>query len=92
MTGTNRGIGLELVKQLAEKTGEEAHIYACCRDPEGASAKVKQLQIFLIVLRSTNTHTRCYKRRSRETDLRTLSEAWNHVHEEDFLILYLSVK
>ncbi|XP_044213077.1 C-factor [Thunnus albacares] len=39
VTGTNRGIGLELVKQLGEKTGEDAHIYACCRDPEGARAK-----------------------------------------------------
>ncbi|XP_041852323.1 C-factor [Melanotaenia boesemani] len=39
VTGTNRGIGLELVKQLAEKTGKEAHIYACCRDPEGTRAE-----------------------------------------------------
>ncbi|XP_039663935.1 C-factor-like [Perca fluviatilis] len=34
VTGTNRGIGLELVKQLAERTGGEAHIYACCRAPD----------------------------------------------------------
>ncbi|XP_035520512.1 C-factor [Morone saxatilis] len=39
VTGTNRGIGLELVKQLAEKTGEESHIYACCREPEGVRAE-----------------------------------------------------
>lgn len=39
VTGTNRGIGLELVKQLAEKTGEVAHIYACCREPAGTSAE-----------------------------------------------------
>ncbi|XP_035986790.1 C-factor isoform X1 [Fundulus heteroclitus] len=39
VTGTSRGIGLELVKQLAEKTGKEAHIYAGCRDPEGKRAK-----------------------------------------------------
>ncbi|XP_062277034.1 C-signal-like [Scomber scombrus] len=39
VTGSNRGIGLELVKQLAEKTGQDTHIYACCREPEGASAK-----------------------------------------------------
>lgn len=45
VTGTNRGIGLELVKQLAEKTGEVAHIYACCREPAGTSAEVRQLQI-----------------------------------------------
>ncbi|XP_039989331.1 uncharacterized oxidoreductase C663.09c isoform X5 [Xiphias gladius] len=40
VTGSNRGIGLELVKQLAEKTGEKAHIYACCREPEGTRAEV----------------------------------------------------
>ncbi|XP_076589517.1 C-signal-like [Chaetodon auriga] len=39
VTGSNRGIGLELVKQLAEKTGAEAHIYACCRQPEGSGAE-----------------------------------------------------
>jgi len=39
VTGSNRGIGLELVKQLAEKTGEEAHIYATCREPEGTRAE-----------------------------------------------------
>ncbi|XP_041795579.1 C-factor [Chelmon rostratus] len=39
VTGTNRGIGLELVKQLAEKTGPEARIYACCRQPEGSGAE-----------------------------------------------------
>ncbi|XP_034734517.1 C-factor [Etheostoma cragini] len=39
VTGTNRGIGLELVKQLAEKTGGEAHIYACCRAPDGTRAE-----------------------------------------------------
>ncbi|KAM4572498.1 C-signal-like [Odontesthes bonariensis] len=39
VTGTNRGIGLELVKQLAEKTAKEVHIYACCREPGGARAE-----------------------------------------------------
>ncbi|KAG7522581.1 hypothetical protein JOB18_026072 [Solea senegalensis] len=39
VTGTNRGIGLELVKQLAEKTGQQCHIYACCREPEGTGAE-----------------------------------------------------
>ncbi|XP_026221724.1 SDR family oxidoreductase [Anabas testudineus] len=39
VTGSNRGIGLELVKQLAETTGEESHIYACCREPEGTRAE-----------------------------------------------------
>ncbi|XP_070828844.1 C-signal-like [Chaetodon trifascialis] len=39
VTGSNRGIGFELVKQLAEKTGAGAHIYACCREPEGSGAE-----------------------------------------------------
>lgn len=39
VTGSNRGIGLELVEQLAEGTGEETHIYAGCRAPEGAGAE-----------------------------------------------------
>ncbi|XP_074487703.1 C-signal-like [Sebastes fasciatus] len=39
VTGTNRGIGLELVKQLAEGTRVEAHIYAGCRAPEGTRAE-----------------------------------------------------
>uniref|UniRef100_A0A667ZUI6 Zgc:158868 n=1 Tax=Myripristis murdjan TaxID=586833 RepID=A0A667ZUI6_9TELE len=40
VTGSNRGIGLELVKQLLDNTGQEDHIYACCREPEGAGAEV----------------------------------------------------
>ncbi|XP_068459466.1 C-signal-like [Clinocottus analis] len=39
VTGSNRGIGLELVQQLAEATAEETHIYAGCRAPEGAGAE-----------------------------------------------------
>lgn len=40
VTGSNRGIGLELVTQLAEKTPEDARIYAGCRAPEGSNAQV----------------------------------------------------
>lgn len=40
VTGSNRGIGLELVKQLAEKTPEDARIYAGCRVPDGSNAQV----------------------------------------------------
>ncbi|XP_069018380.1 C-signal-like [Embiotoca jacksoni] len=39
VTGTNRGIGLQLVQQLAQKGGERAHIFACCREPEGTGAE-----------------------------------------------------
>lgn len=40
MTGTNRGIGLELVRQLAEKTPKDARIYASCRAPDASAAQV----------------------------------------------------
>ncbi|KAK5867964.1 hypothetical protein PBY51_012415 [Eleginops maclovinus] len=39
VTGANRGIGLELVRQLAQSIGENAHIYACCREIEGPRAQ-----------------------------------------------------
>ncbi|KAK9392766.1 C-factor-like [Crotalus adamanteus] len=39
VTGSNRGIGLELVKQLVEKSNPPERIFATCRDPEGPRAK-----------------------------------------------------
>ncbi|XP_055788909.1 C-factor [Salvelinus fontinalis] len=38
VTGSNRGIGLELVRQLAESTSAPAQIFAACRDLYGAQA------------------------------------------------------
>jgi len=35
ITGANRGIGLEFVKQYA---GEGARVHACCRNPDKADA------------------------------------------------------
>ncbi|XP_070616436.1 C-signal-like isoform X2 [Erythrolamprus reginae] len=35
VTGSNRGIGLEMVKQLAKKVNPPKWIFATCRDPEG---------------------------------------------------------
>ncbi|XP_034281689.1 C-signal-like isoform X2 [Pantherophis guttatus] len=35
VTGSNRGIGLEMIKQLAEKSNPPQWIFATCRDPEG---------------------------------------------------------
>jgi len=35
ITGSNRGIGLELVRQYAD---ENWHVFACCRSPKDASA------------------------------------------------------
>ncbi|XP_042293582.1 C-factor-like isoform X1 [Sceloporus undulatus] len=39
VTGSNRGIGLELVRQLLEKNNRPDKIFATCRDPEGPGAQ-----------------------------------------------------
>ncbi|KAM9227937.1 C-signal-like [Leptosomus discolor] len=42
VTGSNRGIGLELVRQLAASPQPPQHIFASCRDPEGPRGKALQ--------------------------------------------------
>ncbi|XP_054614696.1 C-factor-like [Dunckerocampus dactyliophorus] len=42
ITGANRGIGLELVRQLAEDKGRVKKLFACCRDPNGPKAETLQ--------------------------------------------------
>ncbi|XP_053126708.1 C-factor-like isoform X1 [Hemicordylus capensis] len=39
VTGSNRGIGFELVRQLAAKSSRPEWIFATCRDPEGPRAQ-----------------------------------------------------
>ncbi|TNN49435.1 hypothetical protein EYF80_040390 [Liparis tanakae] len=39
VTGSNRGLGLELLRQLAARGGERTRLYAGCRAPEGAGAQ-----------------------------------------------------
>ncbi|XP_032086416.1 C-factor-like [Thamnophis elegans] len=39
VTGSNRGIGLEIIKQLAEKSNPPQWIFATCRDPEGSRSQ-----------------------------------------------------
>uniref|UniRef100_A0A8C0F104 Uncharacterized protein n=1 Tax=Bubo bubo TaxID=30461 RepID=A0A8C0F104_BUBBB len=42
VTGSNRGIGLELVRQLAASPWPPQHIFATCRHPEGPRGKALQ--------------------------------------------------
>ncbi|KFP89157.1 C-factor, partial [Acanthisitta chloris] len=42
VTGSNRGIGLELVRQLAASPQPPEHIFATCRDPKGPRGKALQ--------------------------------------------------
>lgn len=35
ITGANRGIGLALIQQLVQTDGIK-HLFACCRNPDGA--------------------------------------------------------
>ncbi|XP_048025622.1 C-factor-like [Megalobrama amblycephala] len=39
ITGANRGLGLEFVKQLSEDSCPKRHIYATCRDPDGPKSE-----------------------------------------------------
>ncbi|TRY65891.1 hypothetical protein DNTS_022759 [Danionella cerebrum] len=39
ITGANRGLGLEMVKQLVENAPQEQHIFATCRDPDGPKSE-----------------------------------------------------
>ncbi|XP_057673473.1 C-factor-like isoform X2 [Corythoichthys intestinalis] len=42
ITGTNRGIGLEMVKQMVADKGRVKTLFACCRDPNGPRAEALQ--------------------------------------------------
>ncbi|KAJ0032697.1 hypothetical protein NQD34_002778 [Periophthalmus magnuspinnatus] len=39
ITGANRGIGLELVRQITETQKPLSKVFACCRDPDGPKAQ-----------------------------------------------------
>jgi NAD(P)-dependent dehydrogenase (short-subunit alcohol dehydrogenase family) len=40
VTGANRGIGLELVKQLVALENGPVHVFAACRNPDSATVGV----------------------------------------------------
>ncbi|XP_026211995.1 C-factor-like [Anabas testudineus] len=39
ITGANRGLGLEMVKQMLETSQPVKKLFACCRDPDGPKAE-----------------------------------------------------
>ncbi|XP_016150780.1 C-factor-like [Sinocyclocheilus grahami] len=39
ITGANRGLGLEFVKQLLKDSSQKQHIFATCRDPDGPKSE-----------------------------------------------------
>lgn len=41
ITGANRGLGLEMVKQMVEAPCTLRKLFACCRDPHGPRAEVR---------------------------------------------------
>ncbi|XP_060110149.1 C-signal-like [Heteronotia binoei] len=61
VTGSNRGIGLELVRQLSEKRNHPEWIFAMCRDPEGPCAQdlkdvaAKHPEVKIILLEVTDS-------------------------------------
>ncbi|XP_049924843.1 C-factor-like [Epinephelus moara] len=42
ITGANRGLGLEMVKQMVETPHPVRKLFACCRDPDGPRAEALQ--------------------------------------------------
>lgn len=40
ITGTNRGLGLEMVRQIVKGSIPVKKLIACCRDPDGPRAEV----------------------------------------------------
>lgn len=44
ITGANRGLGLEMVKQMLEGKCPVKKLFACCRDPNGPKAEVSKNQ------------------------------------------------
>lgn len=48
VTGSNRGLGLEMVRQLAGKSNRPERIFATCRDPEGPRAQVRTVVVLQV--------------------------------------------
>lgn len=47
ITGANRGLGLEMVKQMMEAPCQVRKLFACCRDPDGPRAEVRVCTVFV---------------------------------------------
>lgn len=56
ITGTNRGLGLEMVRQMVEGSIPVRKLIACCRDPDGPGAEVSPE---LLLLSDGSQHLQC---------------------------------
>ncbi|CAB1342187.1 unnamed protein product [Coregonus sp. 'balchen'] len=54
ITGANRGLGLEMVKQMVESPRPVHQLFACCRDPDGPRADKHPNVITVIRLDATD--------------------------------------
>uniref|UniRef100_A0A452I9G8 C-factor n=1 Tax=Gopherus agassizii TaxID=38772 RepID=A0A452I9G8_9SAUR len=61
VTGANRGIGLELVKQFLEKPNPPKWVFATCRDPEGERALTPAPHPHIIPKPASSTDTASIK-------------------------------
>ncbi|XP_036409161.1 C-factor-like isoform X2 [Megalops cyprinoides] len=75
ITGANRGLGLEMVRQLAESSGPARLVFATCRDPNAPKSKdlqelAKKHPKVVTVLRLDATDPRSVKEASNQVGLR----------------------
>uniref|UniRef100_A0A673NB93 Uncharacterized protein n=1 Tax=Sinocyclocheilus rhinocerous TaxID=307959 RepID=A0A673NB93_9TELE len=50
ITGANRGLGLEMIKQLSANSCPKQHIFATCRDPDGPKSEALRTLMFVLLL------------------------------------------
>ena len=60
ITGANRGLGLEMVRQLVSSDTPPQHLFAACRDPDAATVRIKytDMKISSFWRNCHNVHTK----------------------------------
>ena len=57
VTGANRGLGLEFVKQFLKLVKPPVHVFAACRDPEKAEVGAQNKIWMLLLIFSFHART-----------------------------------